>query len=49
MILYVAIMLIGVFIAAAAQVLLKKSSQIKYSSKIREYLLLCFQVFEFCQ
>lgn len=38
MILYVAIMLIGVFIAAAAQVLLKKSSQIKYSSKIREYL-----------
>ena len=35
---HVVVMLLSVFVAAVAQVLLKKSAGIEYSSKIREYL-----------
>ena len=37
-VLHVFVMLIGVFIASLAQVLLKKSSQKQYNNKLREYL-----------
>ena len=38
---YAAIMVLGVFIASVAQVLLKKSSQHEYASRIHEYINWC--------
>ena len=38
MVLHAAVMVLGVFIASVAQVLLKKSAQKDYGSAIREYL-----------
>lgn len=38
LLIYSLIMLGSVFISSVSQILLKKSAQIKYSSKIREYL-----------
>ena len=35
---YASVMLLGVFLSSVAQVMLKKSSQKKYSSLLREYL-----------
>lgn len=35
---YIGIYLLGVFISAVSQIILKKSSGIKYKNKIREYL-----------
>lgn len=38
MILYACILLVGVFVSAISQVMLKKAAQKKYASKIKEYL-----------